>query len=501
MKVFSVMGFVIIPAVVFLAASAAWALPKEVKTLVQQMEKNPSALPSGLEKLFALSFDYEAAGNIPDAILTMEQLVRLSQGRFFHQMMRLGSLHMKQGDYRDALKYYTEADEIGSTPDSRQGRLSALLALYRWKEAETVARQILARDPNHTLTLLRQGYILSTLQQYSRALASYEKVLAVFPNDPDALTGKAYVLLAQGKYGPARAIFQHLLLQDPKSPTAQEGLRASRDFKMGIDLYYTMLDFSQTAVRTTGWETGLSPSLSYRNRFVFTPAFTYTDIEFGTISTTKQPSVNLGLWASLSPKYAMNAHLATVQNNDTSVRSTDGGLISYLEIQRQGALFVGASGGYSYYHPDRYVGVAQATLRVGYRFLPGLTLQTKGWYFNSSGPLAPIGPDFNRTTSALEQQVNWNPSAMPGFNLKGTVWTGRKQFPIEADGAQVWNLADILLGGYAVNASYTFLNGQGLYLIFATNEARPPTLPGVFGPVEGRLYDAYVYTIGFSSPL
>lgn len=468
-------------------------LPPEVAEVLRLMEQSPQDVDAHLSRLWDLSLAYEEKGDLQSAIAAMDELINHAQGRFVPHMMRMGWLHGKAGDFQAALRSYRLAHDIKPSVEAEHGMLGALIELQRWPEADQTARAVLERDPDNYLAILRLGYVAYRQGDYDRSIASYDRALSLAPEDPDALAGKGYALLAKGERDRARVLFQDVLGKNPDHALAKGGVEAARDFKFGLSQYYTQIFYSPQAIRTQGREFSLTPSINYRDRLIFTPNFTYDEIAFGQFSTAFQNTVNLGLWASLAPQYALNLHVAQVYNNQRAPTSANNGKIVFAEAQYSGKVFVGAGGAYSDYNADTNLGVAQATLRVGYTLTPGLWMQTKGWYTGTRGPLAPTGAGYQRDTVAIEQRVAVTLPRVPAVTLGGTVWFGRKQFPIEGDGAQIWNLADLLMGGYSADFSYVLASGANVYFSGGILRARPAD--------DGVPYQQYMLTFGFSTPL
>lgn len=483
-----------------LGALATDPLP-EVLEVQRLMVQSPAEAPRYRHQLWLVALDYEAKGDLASAIAVLEELERQVQGRVAAYPLRLGYLYYRQERYENALRYYQQADAITPTPDAAQGMLNAAMALQEWPESARAGELLLKRAPDDYLTMQRLGFIYGQLEQFPEAFAAYDRVLHVFPNDQEALAGKATILLRQGARTEARALFEGMVEKDPTSLLGQQGLLNARDFKYALTQYVTKIWYSPRSLRTNGLELNVAPSINYQDRFIFTPAFTYTDIAFGNYGNTRQNAVNLGLLAYVTPQYAVNFHVAQVYNNTYSGTSTKDGKIIFAELQHLGPIFIGLSGAYSDYNADSHLGVSQATLRLGGAVTPWLSVESKGWYHYSSGQRAPVGASFGgRETVAFEQKIALSPASLPGFTGAVTGWWGRKQLPIEADGAQVWNLTDRLMGGYKTDLSYTFDEGATIFFQIGTVKARPgdtnnnPATPGI-------AYQQYMTTFGYSTPL
>ena len=483
------------------AGVRATDLPPEVLEVQRLMARSPADAQRYQHQLWLVSLDYETKGDLVSAIAVLKELEKQVQGRVAAYTLRLGYLYYRQENYENALRYYQQADALTPTPDAAQGMLNAAMALQEWHESARAGELLLKRAPDDYLTMLRLGSIYTKLEQFPEAFAAYDRILRVLPNDQNALAGKAQILLGQGARTEARAIFEEMVQKDPASLLGQQGLVSVRDFKYALTQYVTKIWYSPRSSRTEGLELNVAPSINYQDRFIFTPAFTYTDIAFGNFGATRQNAVNLGLLAYVTSQYAINFHAAQIYNNTYSGTSTKDGKVIYAELQHLGPIFVGLSGAYSDYNADSHLGIAQATLRLGGAVTSWLSVESKGWYNRSSGQQAPVGASFGgRSTVAFEQRIAISPTSLPGFTAAVTGWWGRKQLPIEADGAQIWNLTDRLMGGSKTDLSYTFDEGGTIFFQIGTVKAKPgdtnnnPATPGI-------AYQQYMTTFGYSTPL
>ncbi len=475
--------------------------PPEVLEVQRLIAQSPTEAPRYRVQLWLAALDYESKGDLANAIAVLTELDQQVQGQVAAYPLRLGYLYYQQGLYADALRYYQQANDSTPTTDSAQGMLNAAMALQDWEESARVGELLLLRAPDDYLTMQRLGYIYGQLEQFPEALAAYDRILKVLPNNQEALAGKGAILLGQGARTEARTLFEGMVQKDPTSLLGQQGLLNARDFKYALSQYATKLWYSPRSLRTNGLELGVAPSINWQDRLIFTPAFTYTDIAFGAFGSTRQNAVNLGLVANVTSRYAINFHAAQVYNNTYSGTSTKDGKVIYAELQHLGPVFIGLSGGYSDYNADSHLGIAQATLRIGGSLTSWLSVESKGWFHRSSGKQAPVGATFGgRETVAFEQKISISPSSIPGFTGAITGWWGRKQLPIEADGAAIWNLTDRLMGGYKTDLSYTLAEGGTIFFQIGTVKARPgdtnnnPATPGI-------AYQQYMSTFGYSTPL
>lgn len=453
---------------------SAHTLP-EIDEAQKYLKRLPESQSFVIQQLWLVSQDHERRKDLKGAIKAMEELVKLADGSFEPHMMRLGYLHLRAGQPAKALDYYNQADSIKPSIPAKRGILEAAMKARRWDEAKQAATFLLETYPDNRVLRYKLAYIHSQLKNYASAIDKYDGVLEVMPNDESALLGKAYALIALDKREEGRDLFRNILANSPTSKAAQQGLQYARDFKWNVSQWYTHIEYNRSSPRIKGLETYINPSVTYKDKFEFSPIFSYAEIWFGRgpgSVNTLQKIGNLGFAYHISPTYTIKSRFAMIFNNDYSETSSKDGKIVYLELNRYDKVSVRLSQSYADYNADSSIGIFQTTGTLNYDFL-GLGHETRGIYIAMYGPRRPNGKDHQRENLAISHAVTWRPSFIPRFSASLNAWFGKKTFPIDGDGVLIKNLSDVMLGGQGFKFSYTTLNGVSWFLIGNALQLRP----------------------------
>ena len=265
--------------------------------------------------------------------------------------------------------------------------------------------------------------------------------------------------------------------------------------------------YNTDSPRHKGLETYINPSVSYKDKFEFSPIFAYAEIWFGRgpgSVNTLQKIGNLGFAYHISPKYTLKSRFAMIFNNDYSATSSKDGKVYYVELNRYDKVSVALAQAYADYNADSSLGMAQTTLKLNYNFL-GLGHETKGYYICLQGQKRPNGRDFQRENLAVSHAVTWRPSFIPRFSIQLNAWFGKKVFPIDGDGVLIKNLSDVMLGGQGFNLTYTQLNGISWFVIGNALQLRPACTGDNFRPCDEVIttsparYHQYDITVGYAA--
>jgi protein O-GlcNAc transferase len=175
--------------------------------------------------LFQTSYDSEAVGKIDDALGALEKLPSPRKDTYVAQLRR-GWLLYRLGRHADAIGAYGRAValEPGSI-EARVGALAPAIALRRWADVESGAREVLKLDPGNYLANLRLAFAVYNLGRYPEAEGLYRRLSAAYPSDVDVRDGLAWSLIKMGKGVDAVKELHAVLDVAPKNGLALEGIR------------------------------------------------------------------------------------------------------------------------------------------------------------------------------------------------------------------------------------------------------------------------------------
>lgn len=180
----------------------------------------------GAADQFQRSYDSEAVGKVADAVAALDSLPSPQRDGYVAQLRR-GWLLYKLGKHAEAVDAYGRA--IALSPRSVEARVGALLplmALRRWADVESQAREVTRLDPGNYLANLRLAFAVYNLGRYAESAAAYRQILVGYPSDVDARSGLGWALLRSGKAAEAAAEFRAVLEVAPKNALSLSGLSA-----------------------------------------------------------------------------------------------------------------------------------------------------------------------------------------------------------------------------------------------------------------------------------
>jgi tetratricopeptide (TPR) repeat protein len=180
----------------------------------------------GAGEAFQRSYDAEAAGKAQEALSALESLPSPQRDGYVAQLRR-GWLLYKLGKHAEAVDAYGKA--VALEPRSVEARVGALLpamALRRWADVESGAREALKLEPGNYLASLRLAFAVYNLGRYPEAATLYKKLLEGYPSDVDVRSGLGWSLLKSGKGPEAAAELKAVLEIAPKNALALEGMKA-----------------------------------------------------------------------------------------------------------------------------------------------------------------------------------------------------------------------------------------------------------------------------------
>ena len=180
----------------------------------------------GAADQFQRSYDAEAVGKPQDALGALDALPAPAHDGYVAQLRR-GWLLYRLGKHAESVDAYGKA--VALEPRSVEARVGALLpamALRRWADVESGAREVLKLDPGNYLASLRMAFAVYSLGRYPDAAVMYRKLLESYPSDVEVRSGLGWSLLKSGKGGEAAAQFRAVLDIAPKNVLAGEGMKA-----------------------------------------------------------------------------------------------------------------------------------------------------------------------------------------------------------------------------------------------------------------------------------
>lgn len=196
----------------------AFALALALALAAPRAEANP--------EVWRRSYALEAQGDYRGSISTLETLPAEAQRTYLYALRR-GWLLYQAGRYDDSVTAYRQAAEISRNAiEPRVGALLPLLALRRWQDAETLAREVLRMDADNYLASRRLALALYNLGRFDAARTVYQGVLAHYPGDLEMLSGVGWCDLRRGHRDEAAASFRAVLAVSPDDATAAAGLAA-----------------------------------------------------------------------------------------------------------------------------------------------------------------------------------------------------------------------------------------------------------------------------------
>jgi tetratricopeptide (TPR) repeat protein len=173
------------------------------------------------------SYDQEAAGRMKEALAALEQLPPARKDTYLG-WLREGWLLYRLGRHAESIEAYRKAITASSKAvEPRLGALLPQLALHRWTDAESVAKEALQLDSANYLATLRLAFVYYNQHRYPESAVLYQKLRELYPSDTDVRSGLAWALLKSGRPQDAAREFRELLGINSRLATAREGLQAA----------------------------------------------------------------------------------------------------------------------------------------------------------------------------------------------------------------------------------------------------------------------------------
>jgi tetratricopeptide (TPR) repeat protein len=188
----------------------------------------PPPTPSPNATAFQASFDDEAAGKVEAALADLDRL-SAPQSSAYLTLLRRAWLLSKLGRGAESADAYAKATALEpASVEARLGALPVFAAARRWADVETVARQVLERDPASYVATLRLAFALYSLGRFPESEVLYRKLSTLYPGDVEVRAGLGWALLQMKRRDDAVKVFADVLDVAPKSALATEGLRVAK---------------------------------------------------------------------------------------------------------------------------------------------------------------------------------------------------------------------------------------------------------------------------------
>ncbi len=173
--------------------------------------------------LFRQSYAAEARGDYAGALELVERLGPAGDG--YVGQLRKGWLHYLAGRHAPSASAYQRAAALApAAVEPRLGAMLPLMALRRWKEAQSLGEEVLQLAPNDFTAVSRLAWIHYSQLQYGEAEPLYRRAVASYPASAELRTGLGWTLLKQGRTREAREAFEVVLAFAPDQASAREGL-------------------------------------------------------------------------------------------------------------------------------------------------------------------------------------------------------------------------------------------------------------------------------------
>jgi tetratricopeptide (TPR) repeat protein len=183
-----------------------------------------AAAGESIPQIYQQSYNEEAKGNYPEAILVLHRAERAGDSSYLFQL-RMGWLNYLAGKYPESVNSYRKALIKGKDSiEAKLGLMLPLMAQSKWTDAEKVGKEIIAVDNFSYLANSRLAFIYYNLKLFKDAESYYRKVLNYYPGDMEMQTGLGWSLLQQGKKEAAQKVFAEVLFYAPNQVSASVGM-------------------------------------------------------------------------------------------------------------------------------------------------------------------------------------------------------------------------------------------------------------------------------------
>jgi tetratricopeptide (TPR) repeat protein len=178
--------------------------------------------------LFQKSYDAEASGKMEDALAALDGVHATdASGAAYVATLRRAWLLYRLGKLDESIDAYKRASDIASDAiEPKVGALAPLAAMRRWNDVESIARDVLKRDPANYTANIRLAFALYSQARFAEAEPVYRSLSALYPSDVEVRDGLAWSLFEEGKTDEASAQFGEVLAVAPQNALANDGVKA-----------------------------------------------------------------------------------------------------------------------------------------------------------------------------------------------------------------------------------------------------------------------------------
>ena len=174
------------------------------------------------------SYSLEKKGRYKRALALIEKNAKNDVRNYFLQL-RTGWLAYLSGQMGKSQRYYQKA--VVLKPDAiepRMGQLLPLIALGKYKQAQSVARTVLRKDQKNYTARSRMAYALFLAGRYKQAQRYYKSLVKDYPSDGQMLIGLGWAQLRQGKKRDALKTFLRAKKILPANRRVSEGIKYAK---------------------------------------------------------------------------------------------------------------------------------------------------------------------------------------------------------------------------------------------------------------------------------
>ena len=153
----------------------------------------------------------------------------VSTNKQFSNMMSLGNVSAKNGDYATAARFYIAAQRLEPKNVAPSIQLAKVVDQHgKAAAAAKILRAVLKRAPNNVQARRLYGNTLIKEKMPAAALAQYQRALNVQPASFETLNNVGYLMDLTGHHNIAQQCYQRVLKIDQKSTRTKNNLAVSQ---------------------------------------------------------------------------------------------------------------------------------------------------------------------------------------------------------------------------------------------------------------------------------
>ncbi|UGQ47306.1 tetratricopeptide repeat protein [Massilia endophytica] len=180
----------------------------------------PSQTHAQAEALFAQGLQFHSQGELPKAMQTYEQVLKL-EPKHFGALHHVGVIGFQIGNFDMAANFIRSAVAVNPDDASAHSNLgNALREQQNFDEALRCYERAIQLNGGDADTFFNRGAALQALQRTEEALRSYEQALAINAGDDQAWNNRATVLLQMKDYAAALESAEQALSCNPQNGEA-----------------------------------------------------------------------------------------------------------------------------------------------------------------------------------------------------------------------------------------------------------------------------------------